>query len=127
MSSGMLLGASANSGFLRASTGRTPMGDRTRCGTYRGRRNPRPDVWPRTSGCSTVARRVVGEHVWGFADFRTRNGIHRADGNRKGVFTRERRPKAAARAVRRGGASPVGASRPLSAEPSPQASAEAPW
>ncbi|MER5183759.1 beta-glucuronidase [Streptomyces sp. NPDC002896] len=42
---------------------------------------------------------VVGEHVWNFADFQTSNGIHRVDGNRKGVFTRDRRPKAAARAL----------------------------
>ncbi|MFC3996956.1 beta-glucuronidase [Nocardiopsis sediminis] len=43
---------------------------------------------------------VVGEHVWNFADFQTSNGIHRVEGNRKGVFTRDRRPKAAARALR---------------------------
>ncbi|MDX3230396.1 beta-glucuronidase [Streptomyces sp. ME19-01-6] len=43
---------------------------------------------------------VVGEHVWNFADFQTSPGIHRVDGNRKGVFTRERRPKAAAHALR---------------------------
>nr|ADC45590.1 beta-glucuronidase precursor [Streptomyces nanchangensis] len=43
---------------------------------------------------------VVGEHIWNFADFQTSNGIHRVDGNRKGVFTRDRRPKAAARALR---------------------------
>ncbi|MDW6065537.1 glycoside hydrolase family 2 TIM barrel-domain containing protein [Streptomyces sp. FXJ1.4098] len=43
---------------------------------------------------------VVGEHIWNFADFQTANGIHRVDGNRKGVFTRDRRPKAAARALR---------------------------
>lgn len=43
---------------------------------------------------------VVGEHVWNFADFQTSNGIHRVDGNKKGVFTRDRRPKAAARALR---------------------------
>ncbi|MFC7328681.1 beta-glucuronidase [Marinactinospora rubrisoli] len=43
---------------------------------------------------------VVGEQVWNFADFQTSNGIHRVDGNRKGVFTRDRRPKAAARALR---------------------------
>ncbi|PAZ11809.1 beta-glucuronidase [Streptomyces sp. SA15] len=43
---------------------------------------------------------VVGEHVWNFADFQTSNGIHRVDGNRKGVFTRDRRPKAAAHALR---------------------------
>ena len=43
---------------------------------------------------------VVGEHVWNFADFQTSNGIHRVDGNRKGIFTRDRRPKAAAHALR---------------------------
>ncbi|MGR6920407.1 beta-glucuronidase [[Actinomadura] parvosata] len=42
----------------------------------------------------------VGEHVWNFADFQTSDGIHRVDGNRKGVFTRDRRPKAAAHALR---------------------------
>ncbi|MDF2962010.1 MAG: beta-glucuronidase [Paenibacillus sp.] len=38
----------------------------------------------------------IGEHVWNFADFATSQGILRADGNKKGVFTRERRPKKAA-------------------------------
>ncbi len=44
---------------------------------------------------------VVGEQVWNFADFATTSGIMRVDGNRKGVFTRDRRPKAAAFALRR--------------------------
>ena len=44
---------------------------------------------------------VVGEHVWNFADFATSLGVTRVDGNRKGVFTRDRRPKAAAHALRR--------------------------
>ena len=44
---------------------------------------------------------VVGEHVWNFADFATRSGITRVDGNKKGVFTRDRRPKAAAHLLRR--------------------------
>jgi beta-glucuronidase len=44
---------------------------------------------------------VVGEHVWAFADFATSAGISRVDGNRKGVFTRDRRPKAAAFVLRR--------------------------
>ncbi len=39
---------------------------------------------------------VIGEHAWNFADFQTIQGILRADGNKKGVFTRERRPKLAA-------------------------------
>ncbi|GAB3308267.1 beta-glucuronidase [Geodermatophilus aquaeductus] len=44
---------------------------------------------------------VIGEHVWNFADFATKAGIIRVDGNKKGVFTRDRRPKAAASALRR--------------------------
>lgn len=43
---------------------------------------------------------VVGEQVWNFADFQTKNGVFRVDGNKKGVFTRERRPKAAAHYLR---------------------------
>ncbi len=39
---------------------------------------------------------VVGEHVWNFADFQTKPGIFRVLGNKKGVFTRDRQPKAAA-------------------------------
>ncbi|MBW9095660.1 beta-glucuronidase [Microbacterium jejuense] len=42
----------------------------------------------------------VGEHVWNFADFQTATGIIRVDGNKKGVFTRDRKPKAAAHALR---------------------------
>jgi beta-glucuronidase len=44
---------------------------------------------------------VVGEQVWNFADFATRPGIMRVDGNKKGVFTRGRRPKSGAFALRR--------------------------
>jgi beta-glucuronidase len=43
----------------------------------------------------------VGEQVWNFADFQTAVGIIRVDGNKKGVFTRDRKPKAAAHALRR--------------------------
>ncbi|WP_062464240.1 beta-glucuronidase [Demequina soli] len=42
----------------------------------------------------------VGEQIWNFADFQTTNGIHRVDGNKKGVFTRDRKPKAAAHTLR---------------------------
>lgn len=35
----------------------------------------------------------IGEHAWNFADYATLQGCMRADGNRKGIFTRERRPK----------------------------------
>ncbi|WP_033321548.1 beta-glucuronidase [Streptomyces yerevanensis] len=56
---------------------------------------------------------VVGEHVWNFADFQTSHGIHRVDGNKKGVFTRDRRPKTAAHSLRQrwrelGGRKPSG-------------------
>ena len=44
---------------------------------------------------------VVGEHVWNFADFATGASILRVDGNKKGVFTRERRPKMSAHSLRR--------------------------
>ena len=44
---------------------------------------------------------VVGEHVWNFADFQTGTSFIRVDGNKKGVFTRDRRPKAAAHHLRR--------------------------
>lgn len=45
---------------------------------------------------------VVGEQVWNFADFATATtSVFRVDGNKKGVFTRDRRPKAAAHLLRR--------------------------
>jgi beta-glucuronidase len=43
---------------------------------------------------------VTGEHVWNFADFATASGLMRVDGNKKGVFTRDRRPKASAHLLR---------------------------
>jgi beta-glucuronidase len=42
----------------------------------------------------------VGEQVWNFADFQTSHGVFRVDGNKKGVFTRDRKPKAAAHTLR---------------------------
>lgn len=36
---------------------------------------------------------IVGEHIWNFADFATKQGITRVIGNRKGAFTRQRQPK----------------------------------
>lgn len=42
----------------------------------------------------------IGEQCWCFADFGTLQGVYRADGNRKGIFTRERRPKLAAHYLR---------------------------
>lgn len=43
---------------------------------------------------------VVGEQLWNFADFATVPGVMRVGGNKKGVFTRDRQPKAAARYLR---------------------------
>ncbi|PLS09704.1 beta-glucuronidase [Neobacillus cucumis] len=43
----------------------------------------------------------VGEQVWNFADFQTSQGIIRVQGNKKGIFTRERKPKYAAHELRR--------------------------
>lgn len=44
---------------------------------------------------------VVGEHVWNMCDFKTSQGITRVGGlNHKGVFTRDRRPKMAAHALK---------------------------
>jgi beta-glucuronidase len=43
---------------------------------------------------------MAGEHVWNFADFQTTVGTMRVDGNKKGVFTRDRKPKMAAHGLR---------------------------
>ena len=43
---------------------------------------------------------VIGEHIWAFADFMTTFGLKRVDGNKKGIFTRERQPKTAAFTIR---------------------------
>jgi beta-glucuronidase len=52
---------------------------------------------------------VVGEHVWNFADFATAPSFIRVEGNKKGVFSRDRRPKAAAHLLRRRWRRPVSA------------------
>lgn len=39
---------------------------------------------------------LQGELVWNFADFQTSQGVRRVIGNKKGIFTRDRQPKAAA-------------------------------
>ena len=43
---------------------------------------------------------VIGEHVWNLADFDTKQGLTRVDGNKKGVFTRQRQPKMVAHFLR---------------------------
>ena len=39
---------------------------------------------------------IVGEQPWNLNDFQTTEGIMRVDGNKKGLFTRDRQPKMAA-------------------------------
>lgn len=43
---------------------------------------------------------VIGEQVWNFADFQTKQGLTRIRGNRKGVFTKDRQPKFVAHFLR---------------------------
>ena len=43
---------------------------------------------------------IIGEQLWNFADFQTTEGIFRVDGNKKGIFTRNRQPKAVAHYIR---------------------------
>ena len=44
---------------------------------------------------------IKGEQIWNFADFQTTEGILRVNGNKKGVFTRQRQPKDAAYLLQR--------------------------
>lgn len=45
-------------------------------------------------------KQVVGEQLWNFADFETKVGINRVQGNKKGIFTRAREPKMIAHVLR---------------------------
>ncbi|CAL8111716.1 unnamed protein product [Orchesella dallaii] len=47
---------------------------------------------------SSVA--FIGEMIWNFADFMTKQEIKRVVGNKKGIFTRDRQPKASAHLLR---------------------------
>ncbi len=44
---------------------------------------------------------IIGEHLWAFSDFHTAQNHFRAHGNRKGIFTRDRQPKASAHMLRK--------------------------
>lgn len=44
---------------------------------------------------------IKGEQIWNFADFQTTEGIMRVNGNKKGVFTRQRQPKAVAHSLKK--------------------------
>jgi beta-glucuronidase len=78
--------------------------------TYPGIHNVVPGMWSEEYQAELLAMHhrvfarfaaVVGEQLWNFADFATVPGVMRVDGNKKGVFTRDRRPKAAAHVLRR--------------------------
>ncbi|CAH1109275.1 unnamed protein product [Psylliodes chrysocephalus] len=43
----------------------------------------------------------IGEFIWNFADFKTAETYTRVGGNKKGIFTRQRQPKASAHHLRR--------------------------
>lgn len=43
----------------------------------------------------------IGEQLWNFADFQTKYGTQRVQGNKKGIFTRERTPKMVAHEIRK--------------------------
>ncbi|XKL61127.1 hypothetical protein PGB90_008184 [Kerria lacca] len=43
----------------------------------------------------------IGEMIWNFADFNTAQTVTRVGGNKKGIFTRQRQPKAAAHHLRK--------------------------
>jgi beta-glucuronidase len=46
-------------------------------------------------------KNFIGEQVWNFADFMTSQGIIRVQGNKKGIFTRDRKPKMIAHELRK--------------------------
>jgi len=79
------------------------------CDTMEGLHQVVPGMWSEEYQSELVAMHqrvfdrvdaVVGEHVWAFADFATSQGVMRVGGNRKGVFTRDRQPKAVAHTLR---------------------------
>jgi hypothetical protein len=43
---------------------------------------------------------LVGEMIWNFADFMTKQQTNRVVGNRKGIFSRQRQPKLSAHVLR---------------------------
>ncbi|XP_023033558.1 beta-glucuronidase isoform X1 [Drosophila willistoni] len=62
------------------------------------------EVFSRHFRAFDVLRRkgwFIGEFVWNFADFKTAQSYTRVGGNKKGVFTRARQPKAAAHLLRK--------------------------
>ena len=75
---------------------RAPMPVRTSCQACSGVRNTSAEHLTMQHEVFDTFEAVVGEQVWNLCDFQTGEGIMRVDGNKKGVFTRDRQPKAAA-------------------------------
>lgn len=59
------------------------------------------DYYARINGELDKRSFFIGEQVWNFADFSTIQGPMRVDGNKKGLLTRDRRPKLAAHYFRK--------------------------
>lgn len=59
-------------------------------------RNTSVSTSPCSTKCSTCSRQWWASRYGNLCDFQTDEGIMRVDGNKKGVFTRDRQPKAAA-------------------------------
>ncbi len=60
-----------------------------------------PDYYSRINAELDKRPFFIGEQVWNFAGFATIQGSMRVDGNKKGLLTRDRRPKLAAHYFRR--------------------------
>ncbi len=78
--------------------------------TIAGMHNDPPVIFTEEYQCEMIKRInnildrldfVIGEHLWNFADFMTKQGISRVMGNKKGVFTRQRQPKTVAHMIRK--------------------------
>ena len=67
----------------------------------RGPRSTRPSCSTCTTGCSTASTPSSASTSGTSPTSRPRPSVMRVDGNKKGVFTRDRRPKAAAHLLRR--------------------------
>ncbi|GEO68957.1 beta-glucuronidase [Levilactobacillus acidifarinae] len=59
------------------------------------------DYYRMTSKVFDEFDNFVGEQLWNFADFQTKFGIQRVQGNKKGIFTRDREPKMVVRYLSR--------------------------
>ena len=55
------------------------------------------DYYKMNSKVFDEIKNFVGEQLWNFADFQTKFGIFRVQGNKKGIFTRAREPKMSVR------------------------------